>query len=78
MSTLRKIQAGIPQGSVLMDFIAEMILGYADKELSKKIEDNQISNYQILRYRDDYRIFEVKILGDLNKDDYVKTFNWLN
>lgn len=48
---------GIPQGSVLMDFIAEMILGYADKELSKKIEDNQISNYQILRYRDDYRIF---------------------
>lgn len=27
---------------------------------------------------DDYRIFEVKILGDLNKDDYVKTFNWLN
>ena len=34
-----------------------MILGYADKELSKKIEDNQISNYQILRYRDDYRIF---------------------
>ena len=28
--------------------------------------------------KDDYRIFEVKVLGDLNKDDYIKTFNWLN
>ena len=28
---------GIPQGSILMDFIAEMVLGYADKILSCKI-----------------------------------------
>jgi len=28
---------GIPQGSVLMDFIAEMVLGYADTELSIRI-----------------------------------------
>lgn len=48
---------GIPQGSVLMDFIAEMVLGYADLELSKKIQDASISDYEILRYRDDYRIF---------------------
>jgi len=48
---------GIPQGSVLMDFIAEMVLGFADLELSKKIEAEQIGDYQILRYRDDYRIF---------------------
>lgn len=48
---------GIPQGSVLMDFIAEMILGYADLELSKKIEDAKIEDYFILRYRDDFRIF---------------------
>lgn len=47
---------GIPQGSVLMDFIAEMVLGYADLELSEKI-DNTITDYFILRYRDDYRIF---------------------
>lgn len=46
---------GIPQGSALMDFIAEIILGYADKELSLKIANN--INYKILRYRDDYRIF---------------------
>lgn len=48
---------GIPQGSVLMDFIAEILLGYIDEELSKKIKVCLISDYQILRYRDDYRIF---------------------
>lgn len=54
---------GIPQGSALMDFIAELVIGYADEELSLKIEnhnniaDNKINDYYILRYRDDYRIF---------------------
>lgn len=55
---------GIPQGCVLMDFIAEMVLGYADMELSEKINEynkqklnSKIDNYHILRYRDDYRIF---------------------
>ena len=48
---------GIPQGSVLMDFIAEMVLGLADLELSEKIKKAGIENYSILRYRDDYRIF---------------------
>lgn len=46
---------GIPQGSVLTDFIAEIVLGYADELLSKKLEN--VDNYKILRYRDDYRIF---------------------
>jgi len=48
---------GIPQGSVLMDFIAEIVLGYVDLELSIKIEEAGIEDFQILRYRDDYRIF---------------------
>jgi len=48
---------GIPQGSTLMDFIAEMVLGYADLLLSDKIHEEDITNYKILRYRDDYRIF---------------------
>ena len=48
---------GIPQGSVLMDFIAEMVLGFADLELSKLIKLENIEDYSILRYRDDYRIF---------------------
>ena len=48
---------GIPQGSVLMDFIAEIVLGYADLELSKRIRQANIEDYYIVRYRDDYRIF---------------------
>lgn len=48
---------GIPQGSVLMDFIAEMVLGYADLELSNRIIQENIQDYQIIRYRDDYRIY---------------------
>lgn len=48
---------GIPQGSVLMDFIAEIVLGYADMRISRAIADANIDDYFILRYRDDYRIF---------------------
>jgi len=47
---------GIPQGSSMMDFIAEIVLGYADLLLSDEI-GKKIKDYKILRYRDDYRIF---------------------
>lgn len=52
---------GIPAGSVLMDFIAEIVLGYIDTQLVEKI--NKSTNeqadidYKIIRYRDDYKIF---------------------
>lgn len=48
---------GIPQGSVLMDFIAELVLGYADLDLSTRLKKAGIKQFQILRYRDDYRVF---------------------
>ncbi len=48
---------GIPQGSVLMDFIAEIVLGYADEQIFEQLADCKIDDYQILRYRDDYRVF---------------------
>ncbi|MBO4480871.1 MAG: RNA-directed DNA polymerase [Alphaproteobacteria bacterium] len=48
---------GIPQGSVLMDFIAEIVLGYIDTLILKKLKQQHIEEYKILRYRDDYRIF---------------------
>ncbi|HEU6449657.1 MAG TPA: RNA-directed DNA polymerase [Verrucomicrobiae bacterium] len=48
---------GIPQGSVLMDFIAELVLGYADLELHDRLKASGITGFRILRYRDDYRIF---------------------
>lgn len=46
---------GIPQGSVLMDLIAELVLGYVDKLLTEKLY--HIDDYHIIRYRDDYRVF---------------------
>ena len=48
---------GIPQGSVLMDLIAEMVLGLADQDLSARLDEQGITDYRILRYRDDFRIF---------------------
>lgn len=48
---------GISQGPVLMDFIAEIVLGYADTLITGEIKLAKIKDYQILRYRDDYRIF---------------------
>ncbi len=48
---------GIPQGSVLMDFIAEMVLCYVDSLLSEEIKQFKKKDYTIIRYRDDYRIF---------------------
>lgn len=48
---------GIPQGSALFDFIAEIVLGYADKILSLKLRRIGIEKYRILRYKDDYKIF---------------------
>ncbi|EQA1631572.1 TPA: RNA-directed DNA polymerase [Escherichia coli] len=48
---------GIPQGSALMDFLAEIVLGYADELLGEKLEEEDIDDYHVIRYRDDYRIF---------------------
>lgn len=50
---------GIPQGSVLMDFIAEILLKYADELITNHIIQKGISrdSFHILRYRDDYRVF---------------------
>ena len=48
---------GIPQGSVLLDLIVELVLCYADKKIGQSAKKANITDYQILRYRDDYRIF---------------------
>jgi RNA-directed DNA polymerase len=46
---------GISQGSALMDFLAELILGYIDELISAKLGNDP--SIRIIRYRDDYRIF---------------------
>jgi RNA-directed DNA polymerase len=46
---------GISQGTVLMDFVAEIVLGYVDSLINSELGESK--NLRILRYRDDYRIF---------------------
>ncbi|PZX06099.1 RNA-directed DNA polymerase [Celeribacter halophilus] len=46
---------GIAQGSVLMDFVAELVLGWVDSQLTEEL--GAPTDFRILRYRDDYRIF---------------------
>jgi hypothetical protein len=46
---------GISQGSVLIDFIAEIVLGFVDMNITSRLGSS--TDFSILRYRDDYRIF---------------------
>lgn len=46
---------GIAQGSALMDFVAELVLGWVDSQLTEEL--GVATDFRILRYRDDYRIF---------------------
>jgi len=54
---------GISQGSVLMDFVAEIVLGYVDEQINSEL--GEPTDFRILRYRDDYRIFA-------NSDDWAE------
>ena len=48
---------GIPQGSALFDFVGEIVLGYSDLLLHEALQKEGIEGYEVIRYRDDYRIF---------------------
>ena len=57
---------GIPQGSAIFDFVGEIILGYSDLLLHESLQakakeyegqGKTFPDYEIIRYRDDYRIF---------------------
>ena len=37
---------GIPTGSVLMDFIAELVLGYSDEQLSERLSNSNIDYFK--------------------------------
>lgn len=72
---------GIPQGSIIMDFLAELILAYADFLLCKclKLNKELKSKFKILRYRDDYKIFvHSKFDGELIIKELSKTLLKLN
>lgn len=61
---------GIPQGSVLMDFIAELVLGWVDHRITEVLGSPK--DFQILRYRDDYRIFAN---SDVHAEEILKVIS---
>ncbi len=62
---------GIPQGSALFDFAAEFILGYSDLLLHEALQREGVkAPYEIIRYRDDYRIF-CNDKDELEKISYI-------
>ena len=62
---------GIPQGSAIFDFVGEIILGYSDLLLHEAIQsEGIIAPYEIIRYRDDYRIF-CNDKDELEKISYI-------
>ena len=62
---------GIPQGSAIFDFVGEIILGYSDLLLHEAIQSEGITApYEIIRYRDDYRIF-CNDKDELEKISYI-------
>ncbi len=63
---------GIPQGSLIMDLLAEVILCATDKILKESIINEGIEDFQIIRYRDDYRIYTK------NQEDVIKILKILN
>lgn len=64
---------GLPQGNVISDFMAEILLTYLDSLLVQKLKSiDKGLDYKILRYRDDYRIFTLtKDTEDLIKKELI-------
>lgn len=78
---------GIPQWSSIMDFLAEIVLGYADILLKDEFIRQWLNSesFKILRYRDDYRIFTndislgekiLKILTEVLSGLWLKLSKW--
>lgn len=70
---------GIPQGSAIFDFVGEIVLGYSDlllyEALLEKVKEYEeqgkaFPDYEIIRYRDDYRIF-CNDKGTLEEISYI-------
>lgn len=59
---------GIPQGNVVSDLLAELVLAYADSLIVEKTKEKGYTDYKIIRYRDDYRIFsnDRNVLEDMS------------
>lgn len=68
-----------PVGNASVNSLVNFI---TNNKLNKDSKDDLVQNVEkipdIAHGSGDFRLFAVKILGDLNADSFVKSFNWLN
>lgn len=68
-----------PIGNASFNSLLNVLSGQGTGKISQNELVQNINKIPLIEItREDFRIFQVKITGDLNKEGYVKTFNWLN
>lgn len=68
-----------PIGNASFNSLISILSGQKNTTISENELVQNINKIPLIEIsQNDYRIFLVKIIGDLNKEGYVKTFNWLN
>lgn len=66
-------------GNTSLNSIFNALTGNKIKEGAKEQIIKNVNKIPLIEISgDDYRLFLAKIKGQLNSDDYVKSFNWLN
>ena len=66
-------------GNASLNSIFNALTGNKIKEGAKEQIIKNVNKIPLIEISgDDYRLFLAKIKGQLNSDDYVKSFNWLN
>ena len=68
-----------PVGNASVNSLVNFV---TNNKFSKDSKEDLVQNVEkipdISNSTGDFRLFAVKILGDLNADNFVKSFNWLN
>ena len=68
-----------PVGDTSLNSIINFVSGNKKFEADKSEIIKSINKIPLIEISgEDFRIFTVKIFGDLNKNNYIKAFNWLN
>ncbi len=68
-----------PVGNASLNSVINFASGNKKFEADKNEIIKNINKIPLIEISgDDFRIFTAKILGDINKNNYIKAFNWLN
>ncbi|MBQ3102238.1 hypothetical protein IJC60_04455 [bacterium] len=68
-----------PVGNASLNSVINFASGNKKFETDKNEIIKSINKIPLIEISgDDFRIFSAKILGDINKNNYIKAFNWLN